>query len=224
MAGLEIVHKLPEPVAAAYANQLNLGAGENGMIVDFGGGTFDVTVLTNRGRGLEPIALHGDDCLGGDDFDQALASHVASAVWTQDQVDITHEVVAWERILLECEQTKRALSKLPRARLRVPDAYRKHSGRSDLDLVLDRQGVEPAWKDLVDRALRVTAEAMLSAGLRPKDLAVVLLVGGTTYVPLVRAGVERMLQQAGRSACDPQLAVAIGAAMVADRHRSARAA
>jgi molecular chaperone DnaK len=215
MAGLEVIRLVPEPVAGAHANGIDPSTMRGtALVYDFGGGTFDATILEQHGDLLVPLALGGDTCLGGDDFDYEIAKLVSERVFADERIDITRDAIAWERVVQESERVKRALSSLEQAHLRIEDAYRAKSGGSQLDVRVTRREMEERWKDLVDRSLHVTAELMVSAGVRPEHMNAVLLVGGTTFMPMVRRSIERVLGKAGQSRWDPQTAVAVGAAMI----------
>ena len=218
-AGLEVLDTVHEPTAAATAYGLDRFRGQRRLLVyDFGGGTFDVTLMRQHDQTLEPLEVGGDASLGGEDFDMALAQYAASVVWKHHQVEIHHDVVRWDRVLRASEATKRALSAMAAARLRVQNAYSAKGRNQDIDLTVSREDMAPRWKDLVDRSLRCTAETMVKAGLRPSGIDALILVGGTTYIPMVRDAVTRMMSTPGEHPGDPQTAVACGAAVRAARH------
>ena len=216
--GLEVIDTIHEPTAAAIAFGLDHHQGKRLLLIyDFGGGTFDVTIVNQQDSHLHPIATGGDSMLGGDDFDEVVAQWACGQVWTKYQVDLSKDIVRWDRILKESEKSKRALSALESAPLRVPKAFSYQSRHVDLDLSIKRTEIEPLWQDLVKRSLTSTAECMLAAKLRPTNFDTLLLVGGTTYVPLVRQSIAKMMKKAGQYPEDPQTAVACGAAIRAAR-------
>lgn len=217
-AGLEVIDTIHEPTAAATAFGLDRFRGQRRLLVyDFGGGTFDVTIMRQQDDVLEPVVVDGDASLGGDDFDLELAQYTAGLVWKRHQVELHHDVVRWDRVIRAAEVTKKALSAMRAARLRVHNAY-SHGGRhQDIDLTVAREDIANRWQGLVDRSLKITAETMLKASLRPSGIDALLLVGGTTYIPMVREAVTRMLSTPGENPGDPQTAVACGAAVFAAR-------
>lgn len=219
MAGLDVVDTVHEPTAAAIAFGLDRFRGQRRLLVyDFGGGTFDVTVMQQQDQTMEPLTVGGDASLGGDDFDLELAQYAAGLIWKRHQVELHHDVVRWDRVIRSAEATKRALSAMQAARLRVQNAY-SHGGRHhDIDLTIGRDDITTRWQGLVDRSLKTTAETMLKAGLRPSGIDTLLLIGGTTYIPMVRDSVTRMMSTPGEHPGDPQTAVACGAAVTAARH------
>ena len=218
MAGIEVLRTVSEPSAAAIAYNLDAFSGQRKLLVyDFGGGTFDSTVLEQSNAGFRSLAVGGDSCLGGDDFDQALAHQIASFVYRSARVDVTKDVVRWDRIVRASEQTKRALSARESAPFRLTDAFSAQRKAHDLNLNLHREDVEPAWDELTGRSLKATARMLHEAGLRPADIDTTVFVGGSTFIPMVRRSVDKLMTKPGVSASNPQTAVACGAAIVASR-------
>jgi molecular chaperone DnaK (HSP70) len=213
MAGLEVLRIVAEPCAGAVA-QAAIGAeGAAPLLVyDFGGGTFDATVVRRTGGRVEVLAAGGDDCLGGDDLDLAFARWVASGVYRVHKLDLTRDAVAWVKVQRHCELVKRALSSAPEARYRVSDAL--GSGK-DLDVTVRREHLSPEWSELVRRSLESAAGTVREAGMTVRDLRGILLIGGTTFVPQVRAAVAAGLERPCLVEGDPQTAVARGAAILA---------
>lgn len=223
-AGLEVVRTLSEPEAGAYALQMDEFSGQRNLLVyDFGGGTFDVTVMRQENKSFKLLSLGGDSCLGGDDLDRELAQLAAGHIYKRVKVDLTKDVVRWDQLIRTAELTKKALSALDSAPLRLKDAY-SHRGKSrNLELTVSRGDVDARWRPLVERSTQVTAKALMKAGLRPDKLDEVVLVGGTTYVPLVQRHVRRLLRKKGVQDGDPQTAVACGAALAVAKQLSAAA-
>ncbi|MGF1508312.1 MAG: Hsp70 family protein [Myxococcota bacterium] len=218
MAGLEVLRTLSEPSAAAIAYHLDRADGPDKLLVyDFGGGTFDATILEHGQDGFRTLGVGGDGCLGGDDFDHVLASQVASYIFRTYRVDVTRDVVRWERLIRIGETTKKALSAREVAPFRMPDAFSHQRKAVDIDLALHRDDLEPKWQPLIERSVKATADVLMRAGLRPEHLDATVMVGGTTFVPLVRRAVDRLMGKPGIVAPNPQTAVACGAAIVASR-------
>ncbi|MCA9551659.1 MAG: Hsp70 family protein [Myxococcales bacterium] len=218
LAGIEVVQTVPEPTAAAVAYGLDRSSTEDRrlLIYDFGGGTFDVTVLRQVGTQFTPLALGGDPLLGGDDLDEALARLVGRQVWTQYRLELDKDVVRWQRVLLQSEAVKRALSGTDEIHLRIRDLFTAGPLR-DLDLPVSRADANQVWQEYVERTLQVTARTMMQANMRPKDVDEVVLVGGSTYIPMVQQRVAKMMGRPGERHSDPQTAVAAGAAILAAR-------
>ncbi len=214
MAGIEVVSLVHEPVAGAVARGAS-GAAKPFLVYDFGGGTFDATVVRGDGQGLEVLSAGGDDCLGGDDFDMAFALWLANGIYRTRGLDVTHDAILWSRIQRHCEVVKRALSASPEVRFLLKDAL---PGRApDLDLLVRREHLDESWGELVGRSLEAATEAVRQSRVAPGGLAGVLLIGGTTMVPQVRAAVGQAFGGRVVTEEDPQTSVARGAALLAAR-------
>ncbi|MDX2013362.1 MAG: Hsp70 family protein [Myxococcaceae bacterium] len=217
MAGLEVVRVLSEPVAGALARGLAGASGSDAptLVYDFGGGTLDTTVVQRQGDRISVRSAGGDDCLGGNDFDLAFARWVGDAIWGMASIDVTKDALLFDRIQRQCELVKRALSGTKEARFFVPDALGTPGQRRSLDVQVKREHLVGPWKELVDRSLKVAAETVVAAGLGPRELASVMLIGGTTWVPQVRDAVAKTIPVPLDVESDPQTAVARGAALLA---------
>ncbi len=217
MAHLEVVRIISEPVAGALARGLGGASGPEApvLVYDFGGGTLDTSVVQRQGGRVSVRSAGGDDCLGGNDFDLAFARHVAAAIWGMASIDVTKDVVLFDRIQRQCELVKRALSVSNEARFFVPDALGTPRQRRSLDVMVRREQLFTPWRELIERSTKVMAETVVNAGLEPKQLASVMLIGGTTFIPMVREAVARSLPVPLDIEDDPQTAVARGAAVLA---------
>jgi molecular chaperone DnaK (HSP70) len=215
MAGLEVVRLVHEPVAGAVARGAS-GAAAPFLVYDFGGGTFDATVVRGDGKGLKVLSAGGDDCLGGDDLDLAFARWVANGIYRSRSVDATRDVLLWNRIQRQCEAVKRALSAAPEVRYLLKDAL--PGAARDLDVPVRREHLVQPWAELVSRSIESARETVRASGLPDGTLGGVLLIGGTTFVPQVREAVGAAFRS-GRIIAeeDPQTAVARGAALLAAR-------
>ncbi len=213
MAGLEVLRIVAEPCAGAVARGLcDASWGSAPLLVyDFGGGTFDATVVRRDAQQLRALSAGGDDCLGGDDFDMAFARWIASGVYRTRAVDVTHDAILWDRVQRQCELVKRALSAAVEARFQVKEAF----GAQHLDYAVRREHLAPHWAELVERSVQAAAVTVREAGMAAGDLGAVLLIGGTSYVPQVRAGVAQAFPRPCIIEDDPQTAVARGAALLA---------
>ena len=217
-AGLDVLRTITEPHAAALAAELDRPEAYRHLLVyDFGGGTFDVTALDQNGGQFLPLSLGGDGCLGGDDFDHAMAELASAHIWKTTKVELSNDIERWERLVHEAEQTKRALSARDVAPLRMKDAYSHRGKDRDIDLLIHRSDIGPRWSPLLERSLAVTAQTLLVAGLKPRDVGCTLLVGGTTFVPAVRQAVVKLMGSGVIQHVRPQTAVAEGAAIAAVR-------
>jgi len=215
-AGLEVIRTVAEPCAGAVARGFT-GTGWGGqplLVYDFGGGTLDATVVKREGQALRVLASGGDDCLGGDDFDAAFAKFVASGVYRVHGIDVTKDAVLWERIQRQRELVKRALSARKEVRYQLTEAFGIGGRMQHLDYTFSREHLSPVWAELVSRSIEATAATVERSGLAVKDLGAVLLIGGTTFVPQVRAAVAAAFPRPQAVEEDPQTAVARGAALL----------
>ena len=213
LAGLEVVALLEEPVAGALTYGFGHGANELVAVYDFGGGTFDFTLLDVSRDVFRVIQSRGDAWLGGDDFDLALAQWAADQFWRQTKVELRQRVVEWQRLLLAAEAAKVRLTEVEATVIGVPEIC---TGL-DLSVSVDRGVVAELCQELVDRSLQVCQEALCAAGLEPRDVGQVVLTGGTTHVPLVRAALCALFERELQPVVSPDVAVAQGAAIEAAR-------
>ncbi len=217
MAGLEVIRVLHEPIGGAVARGLvgALGDETPRLVFDFGGGTLDVTVVQRNGGCVDVRSVAGDECLGGNDFDAAFARHVANVIWGTASVDVTKDVLLFDRIQRQCELVKRALSHAPEARFHIPEAIGVPGHKRTLDTIVRREHLTQTWSELVARSVTVACEAVVAAGIKPAALGNVMMIGGTTFVPQVREAVAHTLRVPLDLEKDPQTAVARGAALLA---------
>ena len=214
MAGLKVERLVNEPTAAALTYQS--GAEELVMVYDLGGGTFDVSILERDEGLLEVRASRGDTHLGGDDIDHALSEHVLRAMG-EARVAVEKDPRALTRIFEAVERAKIALSDKDDVRLFDPFLTGEGADAVHLDLALARADVEEGARPFVLRTLEHVDAAMRDAGVRPADLSRVLLVGGSSKMPLVRRMVAAHLGLPVHVDLDADRAVAMGASMLAGR-------
>ncbi|HUH00899.1 MAG TPA: Hsp70 family protein, partial [Kofleriaceae bacterium] len=212
-AQLEVVSVIDEPSAAALANRFDKHFGGTVGVYDFGGGTFDFSIVDVSGGDFHVVATAGDTWLGGDDFDQVLAEAAANQFWRQHKVDLRTQAVEWQRLLFACEQAKRELSGAETATILVPEVLRTASGMVDLKLGIDRDILSRAASAIIDRSLDTCRQALDVAGMKPSDLSCVYLSGGTTNVIAVREALDRYFQVPVRTGVPAEHAVCLGAAI-----------
>jgi molecular chaperone DnaK (HSP70) len=220
LAGLEVIQVIPEPIAAALAVGMHLHPAVRQLVVcDFGGGTFDVTLVAQDELSLRPVAVDGDSSLGGNDFDEVLAQAIAGVIYQQSKFDIHRDAVRSQQLIQRCESVKRVLSSRLQAPLLMRDAY-QISGRSgDLSANVERTWIEPRWEPLVDRAVQITRRLLESSGLPPEKVTHLVLVGGGTLMPLVRQRMSEVLPGAELVTGDyAQIAIAAGAVLQTAAH------
>lgn len=212
MAGLQVAGMIEEPIAAAIGYGFNQQAGLV-AVYDFGGGTFDCTLLEVRDGRFRVLAKAGDAWLGGDDFDLALAEHAGRAFWRQVQVDLQQRRVEWHRVVVACEAAKRRLSEQPEAELFLKDLVLTSGGPVDLRMKLDRRLLAQICGPHVDRSIDKMGECLERAGVAPQDVGHIAMTGGVCRMPLVRERVERYFGRQVPSAVDPEHAVVMGNAI-----------
>lgn len=218
LAGLEVVDIINEPTAAAIAFGVHRGfltpqgtslKPECVLVYDLGGGTFDVTVMRIEGARFEAVATAGDVYLGGIDWDQALAQLLAERFAVQFGADPREDAVAWQRLLQEAEDAKRSLSQ--RVEVTVPFEFAGQRGR----FRVSRAEFEAATAGLLERTRFTTTKVLQEAGLTWSDLTRILLVGGSTRMPMVHAMLEQASGIKPDRSISPDEAVAHGAAIYA---------
>jgi molecular chaperone DnaK len=215
LAGLEVVRIINEPTAAALAYEVDHKEPKNILVYDLGGGTFDVSVVRLSQDVTEVLGSHGNNHLGGDDFDAKLLAHVTSHLKEEQGIDPSDERVAMARILRACEAAKITLSDAPFARIEEEYLLEKDGNPVHLSLELDRSEYEDMITGYIDETLEAAHTALKGAGLAVTDIQEVLLVGGATRTPLVQQRLERELGMQPRAEVDPDLCVATGAAVQA---------
>ncbi len=215
IAGLEVVRILNEPTAAALAYETDLEHARKILVYDLGGGTFDVSVVQIQHGVVEVIASHGDNHLGGDDFDREIVGLLVERLEEAHGVDVRDDRKAMARLLQAAEQAKLTLSDRPFAEIREEFIADKDGVPVHLILELSRDEYEALIAPYVDRTIDALHIALNSADLTASDIEEVLLVGGATRTPLVQERLEAELGQAPRAAIDPDLCVALGAAVQA---------
>jgi molecular chaperone DnaK len=219
-----VVHRIVnEPTAAAVAYGHKEGQRRARVAVwDFGGGTFDFSIVDVTDGQLEVLATGGDNFVGGQDFDDLLASHVLGEFQRKEKVDFDPDPQQIARLREAAEVGKRALSVQTECVVEIPELTRDPKRHVRVEVTRDR--FEAMARPLIDRTLAIANEVMGSIALSPKDIDDVLLVGGTTRIPAVQAAVEKLFERRPSKRINPDEAVAHGAALLADEIGSADAA
>jgi molecular chaperone DnaK len=215
LAGLDVVRIINEPTAAALAYEADHKSAKNILVYDLGGGTFDVSVVRLNQDVTEVLASHGNNHLGGDDFDAKLVEHVVNHLKSEKGVDPSGERKPMARIVRACEAAKITLSDAPYARIEEEYLLEKEGQPVNLSLELDRTKYEEMITPYLDETLEAVHIALKGADLAVSDIDEVLLVGGATRTPMVQRRLEAELRMQPRSEVDPDLCVAAGAAIQA---------
>jgi molecular chaperone DnaK len=216
IAGLTVVRVLNEPTAAALAYGHTRQLREIIAVYDFGGGTFDITLLKLEDQVYEVLGTSGDTFLGGDDLDERLVDKMVAKFLAENRIDLRTNEVSMMRLRAVAEQTKIELSRRSRAVVRVDEiAYGARGAPLNLQIEIHRDEFVREVADLIDRTFPVCTEALNLAGLALDQIADVILVGGTTKIPYVRDQVGRFFGKLPRADVNPEDAVAAGAALQA---------
>lgn len=211
--GLEVVRLLPEPIAAAVAYGVDKSTDRTIAIYDMGGGTFDVTILSIKGKKYHPRATAGDQMLGGEDFDQRIGDHLINRFRDKHQIDLRDDAGARNRVRLAAEKAKEVLS--AQERHHVLEKFIAHRPvLLDLNETISREELEELVNDLAERTRLPCREAMRKAKVDPRDIDEVVLVGGMTRMPLIRDRIVReIFERQPSHKIDPVAAVALGCAL-----------
>lgn len=213
IAGLEVARIINEPTAAALVYEAAQHQGKRILVYDLGGGTFDVSVVRIEQGVVEVISSHGNNHLGGDDFDHKIVEHVLEHLKLKHGVDVADRPQAMARILRSAEDAKKQLSDHPYARI-AEEYLAEHGGQPiNLDLELSREEYEDMIAPFIEETLGAIHIALESAGLTSSQVDEILLVGGATWTPLIRRRLVEAFGTQPRGEVDPDLCVAMGAAI-----------
>jgi molecular chaperone DnaK len=215
IAGFEVLQVLNEPTAAALTYDDRTEDTEKVLVYDLGGGTFDVSIVEITGDVTEVLASHGNNRLGGDDFDHRLRKYLADQFEQTHSMALPEEAIIEARLLRAAEQAKVMLSEHAFATVREPFLASQGKTALHLELEVSRQTFEDLIKPLLEDTLKAIDRALADAKLKAEDLDRVILVGGSTRIPLVQQLVERHLDQAPIDGVQPDLCVALGSAIQA---------
>ncbi len=211
IAGLNVRRIINEPTAAALAYGVDENKEEKIAIYDFGGGTFDISILEIGGGVIEVLATNGDSHLGGDDIDQAIVNWLLTSFQMETGMDVRGDAMIIQRVREAAEKAKMELSSMVQTEIYLPFLTADQTGPKHLKKMLSRAELEQLMKPLIERSLDCCKRAFDDAGMKPTDVAEVLLVGGSTRIPLVQSEVERFFGRAPNHSLNPDEVVAIGA-------------
>lgn len=213
IAGLKVERIINEPTAAALAYGLDNEAPQKIMVYDLGGGTFDVSIIEIGGGVVEVIATCGDNHLGGDDFDQAVADYLIAEFRKQEGIDLSKDRMAMQRVREEAEKAKKELSTATMANINLPFIAVGPDGGKHMDINLTRAKFDELTYSLVERTRGPVETALRDAGLSASELGKVLLVGGSTRIPAVQAKVKQLTGMEPSRSLNPDECVALGASV-----------
>ncbi len=215
IAGLDVLRIINEPTAAALAYGLDKDTtnAQKVLIYDLGGGTFDVSVLELDNGMFQVLATCGDNKLGGDDFDKRVADYILDEFKKTENIDLSKDKMAMQRIIEAAEKAKIELSSLSKTNINLPFITVTADGPKSIDIDLTRAKFDSMTSDLVERTMKPLRQALSDAGLSSNDIAKVILVGGSTRIPAVVEAVKKATGKEPYKGINPDECVAIGAAI-----------
>src|SRR4051794_31396080 len=217
IAGLDVLRIINEPTAAALAYGLDKKKDEKVAVFDLGGGTYDISVLelydVEGSRQFEVKSTNGDTHLGGDDFDQRVMDWIVGEFKRDQGIDLSKDPMALQRLKEAAEKAKMELSSTNSTDINLPFITADQSGPKHLNYSLTRAKFEQLVDDLIQRTLEPMRKALKDAGLEPKDIDEVLLVGGSTRIPKIQEEVKKFFGKEPNKGVNPDEVVAIGAAV-----------
>jgi molecular chaperone DnaK len=215
IAGLEVLRIVNEPTAAALAYGLDKKKDETIAVYDFGGGTFDISILEVGEGVVEVKATNGDSHLGGDNIDQKVMEWIIAEFKKDSGIDLSKDKMALQRLKEEAEKAKITLSSSVETEINLPFITADASGPKHLSLKLSRAKLEQLVADLIERSMGPVKQCMADAGLEPSKIDEVVLVGGMTRMPLIQQRVKDYFGKEPHKGVNPDEVVAIGAAVQA---------
>ena len=213
IAGLNVLRIINEPTAAALAYGLDKKKDETIAVYDFGGGTFDISVLEVGQGVVEVKSTNGDTHLGGDDLDQRVIDWMVAEFRKSDGIDLSKDRMALQRLKEAAEKAKIELSTVLETDINLPFITADQSGPKHLQLKLTRAKFEQLVEDLLQRSMGPVEQAIVDAGLKPSDIDEVVLVGGSTRIPKVQQLVKDYFGKEPHRGVNPDEVVAVGAAI-----------
>ena len=218
IAGLKVERIINEPTAAAFAYGLEKKKSEKVAVFDFGGGTFDISILDiggfeDQGGIIEVLSTNGDGHLGGDDLDAELINYLADEFKKKEGIDLRQDPMAHQRLKEAAEKAKCELSSQLEATVNLPFITADASGPKHLQITISRSKFESLAEPILERLKQPCRQALKDAKLNPKDVAEVLLVGGSTRIPKVQEIVKEIFSKEPNKSINPDEVVALGAAL-----------
>lgn len=215
IAGLNVRRIINEPTAAALAYGLTKKKNQQILVYDFGGGTFDVSILDVTEDTVEVKATGGDTHLGGDDFDKEIMDWIVNEFKKEQGIDLSNDNLALQRIKEAAEKAKQELSSSMETEINLPFITSDNAGPKHLLLRLTRAQLENMVAPYIERSLEKVKEVLNEAGLKPQDIEEVVLVGGQTRMPKIQQEIKKMFGKEPNKEINPDEVVAIGAAVEA---------
>lgn len=215
IAGLEVLRIINEPTAAALAYGIDKSDDHTILVFDLGGGTFDVSILELGDGVFEVKATNGNNLLGGDDFDERVIKYLVAEFQKSEGIDLSKDRMAMQRLKEAAEKAKIELSGVLTTNVNLPFITADANGPKHMDITLTRAKFDELTADLVEKTMGPTRQALADAGLTPKDIHRVIMVGGSTRIPAVQEAVKRFIGKDPHHGINPDECVALGAAIQA---------
>lgn len=217
IAGLDVVRIINEPTAAALAYEHEDHSGQTILVFDLGGGTFDVSIVRIENSVVEVLASTGDNHLGGDDFDKKLADLFAKKIEEESSVDVKQDRVAMARLVNESEKAKIELTSRPFAQVEIDHIAEKNGASVHFSYALARDVFEELITDDIDKTMNSVNRALEDAAILPSAINRIILVGGSTRMPMISRMLHEKFNLEPHGEIDPDLCVSIGAGIQAGR-------
>lgn len=211
IAGLEVLRIINEPTAAALAYGLENSYGQKIMVFDLGGGTFDVSIIEIGNGVIEVLSTSGDNHLGGDDFNQCLAQYIHNEFQKREGIDLSHDMVAMQRIEEAAEKAKIELSTMTSATITLPFITTTAQGPKNINMTISRTQFNQLTQQLVERTILPMQNALNDARLLPAELDKIILVGGSSRIPAVQNKIKEVTGITPSQSLNPDECVAVGA-------------
>lgn len=215
IAGLDVKRIINEPTAAALAYGFNSKKDQQIAVYDFGGGTFDVSILEVSGDVIEVKSTDGDSHLGGEDIDQKIVKFIGDEYKKESGIDVTGDPLALQRLKEAAEKVKHELSTTMESEINIPFITSDASGPKHLLLKMSRSQLETLAKEFIDRSIEITKRALENSPFKKEDIDEVILVGGQTRMPAIIEAVKAFFGKEPNRTINPDEVVALGAAVQA---------
>ncbi len=215
IAGLEVMRIIPEPTAAALAYGFNSTKNEKIAVYDFGGGTFDISILEVGDGVVEVKSVDGDSHLGGRDIDQKFVEYIANEFKKDQGIDVTKDPLALQRLDEAAEKAKHELSTQVETEINIPFITSGADGPKHLLVKVTRAKLEEISKEFVDRSIEITKRALSNSPFKKEEINEIIMVGGQTRMPMIVEAVKQLFGKEPNRSINPDEVVALGAAVQA---------